>query len=70
MEPGKPGQPGAAGASEGVLASFFNSLLSKKTGQGIHGQPGGQINPPGQNEECKFWQCFLGKWWKASLDKF
>lgn len=54
MEPGKPGQPGAAGASEGVLASFFNSLLSKKTGQaGMHGQPGGHINPPGQNEEFK-----------------
>ncbi|CAL4063467.1 unnamed protein product, partial [Meganyctiphanes norvegica] len=29
MEPAK---PGAAGANEGVLANFFNSLLSKKTG--------------------------------------
>ena len=25
-------KPGAAGANEGVLANFFNALLSKKTG--------------------------------------
>ena len=33
LEPGKPG----TGTNEGVLANFFNSLLSKKTGT----SPGG-----------------------------
>ena len=31
---------GAATTSEGVLANFFNSLLSKKTGGLAGGQPG------------------------------
>jgi hypothetical protein len=60
MEPGKPGPVGVGGVgggaatSEGVLASFFNSLLSKKTGQGIPGQPGGQISPArNDNEDCE-----------------
>ena len=29
--------PGGANTSEGVLANFFNSLLNKKTGQGMAG---------------------------------
>merc|ERR1719381_79577 len=33
-------KPGAATTSEGVLANFFNSLLSKKTGGLAGGQPG------------------------------
>jgi len=47
-------KPGAATTSEGVLANFFNSLLSKKTGGvagGGAGQPGslpGPATPPGQ----------------------
>ncbi len=48
MEAGKPGAVNAA-MSEGVLANFFNSLLSKKTGQGQspgQGIPGQGI--PGQ----------------------
>ena len=56
MEAGKPGVvgPGGAATSEGVLANFFNSLLSKKTGQaaGMPGAPGAQINAPGA-ENCK-----------------
>lgn len=54
MEPGKVG-PGGANTSEGVLANFFNSLLSKKTGQaGLAGtSPGAQIKPPGQSDDCK-----------------
>ncbi len=57
MEPGKVG-PGGAATSEGVLASFFNSLLSKKTGQGgLPGQPGmpgapGMASPSGENCKC------------------
>jgi len=35
--------PGGANTSEGVLANFFNSLLSKKTAQ--PGSPGNQIKP-------------------------
>lgn len=52
---GKPGVgPGGANTSEGVLANFFNSLLSKKTGQpGVPGQPGTQIKPPGPNDDYK-----------------
>lgn len=59
MEPGKPGVvgPGGAATSEGVLANFFNSLLSKKTGQGgpggSPGQPGAQINSPPGKEDYK-----------------
>lgn len=34
LEAGKP-IPGGAAGSEGVLQNFFNSLLSKKTGQGV-----------------------------------
>lgn len=44
MEAGKPGVPGGQ-SSEGVLANFFNSLLSKKTGQGAIG-PGGAPGVP------------------------
>ena len=49
--------PGGANTSEGVLANFFNSLLNKKTGQGMAGSPGAQqIKPPGANvnDECKY----------------
>ena len=51
------GPGGAAATSEGVLANFFNSLLSKKTGgaggvPGSPGQPGGSpgggMGPNGQ----------------------
>ena len=52
MEGGKPGAAGAA-TSEGVLASFFNSLLNKKTGQGMPGEPGAQIKSPGGADDCK-----------------
>jgi hypothetical protein len=50
MEGVKPGVGGAVGAggaaAEGVLASFFNSLLSKK---GVQGSPGvgGAVGSPG-----------------------
>lgn len=38
----------AAGqTSEGVLANFFNSLLTKKAGTGGSGTPGGGNNTPG-----------------------
>ena len=38
----------AAGqTSEGVLANFFNSLLTKKAGSGGPGTPGGGNNTPG-----------------------
>ncbi len=57
MDAGKPGSVGAVGAAagaggvaaEGVLASFFNSLLSKKTGVGASpgGAPGGVPGQPG-----------------------
>jgi hypothetical protein len=38
-----------------VLANFFNSLLSKKTGQtGFQpGQGGPQIKPPNATDDCK-----------------
>ena len=39
-------------ASEGVLANFFNSLLSKKSGQ--PGSPGAQIKAAGPNDDCKY----------------
>jgi hypothetical protein len=53
-DPSKIG-PGAPNPSEGVLANFFNSLLSKKTGQtGFQpGQSGAQIKPPTGTEDCK-----------------
>ena len=53
-DPSKIG-PGAPNPSEGVLANFFNSLLSKKTGQtGFQpGQGGAQIKPPTGTEDCK-----------------
>ena len=43
------GPGGAAATSEGVLANFFNSLLSKKTGGagGAPGAPGGPGGSPG-----------------------
>ena len=52
MEAGKAGGvvgPGGGGTatSEGVLANFFNSLLSKKTGQPGSMPPGVGGGPPG-----------------------
>ena len=60
---------GAATTSEGVLANFFNSLLSKKTGGLAGGQPGpvgpgpaagpgpvGGVKPPGGGDDCEY-QC-------------
>lgn len=44
--------PGGANTSEGVLANFFNSLLSKKTGQ--PGSPGSQIKPSGPTDDCEY----------------
>eukprot|EP00096_Caligus_rogercresseyi_P005596 TRINITY_DN2151_c0_g1_i6.p1 TRINITY_DN2151_c0_g1~~TRINITY_DN2151_c0_g1_i6.p1 ORF type:complete len:489 (-),score=103.30 TRINITY_DN2151_c0_g1_i6:861-2327(-) len=44
MEPGKTGVPGAQ-THEGVLANFFNSLLTKKTGLGASGPTGAPIKP-------------------------
>ena len=43
------GPGGAAATSEGVLANFFNSLLSKKTGGagGVPGSPGQPGGSPG-----------------------
>ena len=41
------GPGGAAATSEGVLANFFNSLLSKKTGGAAGGAPGGPGGSPG-----------------------
>ena len=51
MEPGKLG-PGGTNASEGVLANFFNSLLSNKRADrlsagGASGQTPGGGNSPG-----------------------
>lgn len=37
----------AGQTSEGVLANFFNSLLTKKSGTGATGTPGGGNNTPG-----------------------
>ena len=57
---------GAATTSEGVLANFFNSLLSKKTGGLAGGQPGpvgagpspgpgpGGVKPPGGADDCEY----------------
>ena len=61
-------KPAGATTSEGVLANFFNSLLSKKTGgmAGAAGQPSsmtglspGQAGPPPkggspQPDDCKY----------------
>jgi len=52
-DPPKGVGPGGANTSEGVLANFFNSLLNKKTGQGMAGSPGAQIKPQGVNDEYK-----------------
>jgi len=52
-DPPKGVGPGGANTSEGVLANFFNSLLNKKTGQGMPGSPGAQIKPQGVNDEYK-----------------
>ena len=57
-----PGKPLGANTSEGVLANFFNSLLSKKTGgAGPGASPGTGSSPtsrPGggspQPDDCKF----------------
>ena len=57
---------GAATTSEGVLANFFNSLLSKKTGGLAGGQPGpvgagpaagpgpGGVKPPVGADDCEY----------------
>jgi len=52
MDAGKAGVPGAGaagpgGAAEGVLASFFNSLLSKKGAQGSPTAGVGAATPAG-----------------------
>lgn len=39
--------PQSGQTSEGVLANFFNSLLTKKAGTGGPGTPGGGNNTPG-----------------------
>uniref|UniRef100_A0A3P9JZ18 Dynein light intermediate chain n=1 Tax=Oryzias latipes TaxID=8090 RepID=A0A3P9JZ18_ORYLA len=39
--------PQSGQTSEGVLANFFNSLLTKKAGTGAPGTPGGGNNTPG-----------------------
>uniref|UniRef100_A0A1A8GNM1 Dynein light intermediate chain n=1 Tax=Nothobranchius korthausae TaxID=1143690 RepID=A0A1A8GNM1_9TELE len=39
--------PQSGQTSEGVLANFFNSLLTKKAGPGAPGTPGGGNNTPG-----------------------
>ena len=56
QDPSKIGGPGAPNPTEGVLASFFNSLLIKKTGQGgfQQGQGGQQIKAAPGTEDCKF----------------
>lgn len=48
---GNPGVGPGSNASEGVLANFFNSLLSKKSGQ--PGSPGAQIKAAGPNDDYK-----------------
>ena len=63
-------KPGAATTSEGVLANFFNSLLSKKTGGVAGRQPGslpGPATPPGakmggaSSDDCEFNELLLSK---------
>ena len=58
QDPPKGVGPGGANTSEGVLANFFNSLLNKKTGQGMAGggisPAGAQIKPQVGNDECKW----------------
>lgn len=65
-----PGKPLGANTSEGVLANFFNSLLSKKTGAGGGVSPGGGPGslPPGpggrsggspQPDDCKYMNYLL-----------
>ena len=51
------GPAGGANTSEGVLANFFNSLLSKKTAQ--PGSPGNQIKPTTGLEDCKYLFIFV-----------
>ena len=46
------GPGGANSSSEGVLANFFNSLLSKKTA-GQPGTPSNQIKPTTGLDDCK-----------------
>ena len=41
------GKPGAGSTSEGVLANFFSSLLSKKTGGTA--APGAGLKPTGKS---------------------
>ena len=62
-------KPGAATTSEGVLANFFNSLLSKKTGGVAGGQPGslpGPATPPGPgkmatpgSDDCEYFSVVI-----------
>ena len=69
-----PGKPLGANTSEGVLANFFNSLLSKKTGGGVGGgvgaspgsaglagaSPGARSGVSPQPDECKCVEnCFI-----------
>ena len=59
-------KPAGATTSEGVLANFFNSLLSKKTGGVAGGQPGslpGPATPPGPgkmgtpgSDDCEYFR--------------
>ena len=65
---------GAATTSEGVLANFFNSLLSKKTGGLAGGQPGpvgagpspgpgpGGVKPPVGADDCEYCSVSLVTW--------
>jgi len=48
---GPPGVGPGGNTSEGVLANFFNSLLSKKTGQ--PGSPGTQVKSATGNDDYK-----------------
>jgi hypothetical protein len=62
-----------ANTSEGVLANFFNSLLSKKTGGGgaaggVAGSPGGPQLPlrtdgTAAPDDCKFYYLFFSFLW-------
>ena len=74
-------KPAGATTSEGVLANFFNSLLSKKTGGmagGAAGQPSsmtglspGQAGPPPkggspQPDDCKYTFSFRVSQYKSA----
>ena len=59
--------PGGANTSEGVLANFFNSLLSKKTAQ--PGSPGNQIKPTTGLDDCEYTQ-FIFQVAQSDFTKF